>query len=299
MAKDLFQRYIWLVDTIYKADKITFEEINVRWLRNEMSEGKEIPIRTFHNYRIAIEESFDINIECDKRNGYVYYIENKDDMKRDGMRSWLLNTFAVNNLINESHKVKHRILFEQIPSEQRFLTPIIEAMRDSLVIEITYQSFDMDKAISFEIEPYCVKVSQQRWYVLAYSPYKKALRIYGLDRIHELRITDRKFNLLKNFMAEEYFNNNFGIVVDPTIKPQIITIKAFGKKCKYLQTLPLHHSQQEIETTKDYSVFQYYIAPTTDFRQELLSHGEEIEVLSPESFREEIGAIARRMNELY
>ncbi|MDR3252014.1 MAG: WYL domain-containing protein [Tannerella sp.] len=78
-----------------------------------------------------------------------------------------------------------------------------------------------------------------------------------------------------------------------------MTVKAFGKKCKYLQTLPLHHSQQEIETTKDYSVFQYYIAPTTDFRQELLSHGEEIEVLSPESFREEIRAIARRMNELY
>lgn len=42
MAKDLFNRYIWLVDTIYRAGKITFEEINEKWQRNEMSEGEDM-----------------------------------------------------------------------------------------------------------------------------------------------------------------------------------------------------------------------------------------------------------------
>lgn len=64
MAKGLFDRYIWLIDTIYRAGKITFEEINKRWLRTEMSNGEEIPLRTFHNHRKAIETMFDINIEC-------------------------------------------------------------------------------------------------------------------------------------------------------------------------------------------------------------------------------------------
>lgn len=62
-------------------------------------------------------------------------------MERGDARQWLLNTFAVNNLINESHKLKNRILFEHIPSGQQFLTPIIEAMLDNMTIEITYQSF--------------------------------------------------------------------------------------------------------------------------------------------------------------
>ena len=61
MAKDLFNRYIWLVDTIYQAHGITFEEINEKWLRNSMSEGLDIPLKTFHNHRKAIEEIFDIN----------------------------------------------------------------------------------------------------------------------------------------------------------------------------------------------------------------------------------------------
>jgi hypothetical protein len=54
MSKDLFHRYVWLVDTIYRTGKIIFEEINEKWLRNDSCEGKEIPLRTFHNHRTAI-----------------------------------------------------------------------------------------------------------------------------------------------------------------------------------------------------------------------------------------------------
>ena len=299
MAKDLFNRYIWLVDTIYRAGKITFEEINERWLRNDMSEGMELPLRTFHNHRIAIEEMFDINIDCDKRNGYVYSIENKDDMERGGVRSWLLNTFAVNNLINESHKLKHRILFEQIPSGQRFLTPIIEAMRDESTLEITYQSFWREEPNTFEIEPYCVKIFKQRWYLLTFNPFYKALRIYALDRISDLHATGKTFKLPKDFDAQTFFEDSFGIIVDESIEPCVVKLKVSGAKRKYFQTLPLHASQQEIETADDYTVFSYFISPTFDFKQEILSHGDEIEVVSPEWFREEIAGVVKEMDEIY
>jgi len=299
MANDLFNRYIWLVDTIYRAGKITFEEINHRWLRNEMSAGKEIPLRTFHNHRIAIEEMFDINIECDKRNGYVYFIENKEDMERGGVRSWLLNTFAVNNLINESHKLKNRILFEQIPSGQRFLTPIIEAMRDEMTIEITYQSFWRDEPNTFEVEPYCVKIFKQRWYVAANNLYFNSIRIYALDRIQNLQTTENSFKLPKIFHPETFFENAFGIIIDEEIKPCTVKIKAFENQRKYLQTLPLHHSQKETETADNFSIFSYFLSPTFDFKQEILSHGAEIEVLSPDWFRQEMTETIRNMNKLY
>ncbi|MDR0834206.1 MAG: WYL domain-containing protein [Candidatus Symbiothrix sp.] len=300
MAKDLFNKYIWLVDTIYRAEKITFEEINQKWMRNEeMSGGEALPARTFHNQRTAIEELFDINIDCDRRNGYVYFIANKDDMEKGGVRSWLLNTFAVNNLINESHKLKQRILFEEIPSGQRFLTPIIEAMRDGLKIKITYQSFWSGEPHTFEIEPYCVKVFKQRWYLLAYSPDKDALRTYALDRIQDLCMTDKPFKICKSFNAEIYFDNAFGITVDENISPCVVKIKVFGNKRKYFNALPLHHSQEEIIKEEDYSVFRYFISPTYEFRQELLSHGAEIEVVSPLEFRAEMAEMAKAMTKLY
>ncbi len=295
MAKDLFNRYIWLVDTIYRAGKITFEEINERWLRTDMSGGEEIPLRTFHNHRKAIEEIFDINIECNKRGGYYYYIENAEDMKRGSIRSWLLNTFAVNNLINESHHLKRRILFEKIPSGQRFLTPLIEAMRDGVTVEMTYQSFVHDNPSTFEAEPYCLKVFKQRWYLVARSVDFQEPRIYSLDRIHELTVTPHPFSYPKGFDPQAYFQFSFGIIVDREYDVESVCLKVYGMQCKYLRALPLHESQAEIEQTADYSLFTYLLRPTYDFVQELLSLGDTVEVIAPQWLRQGIRQKAEAM----
>lgn len=276
------------MDTIYRADGITFEEINEKWLRNSMSDGLDLPLKTFHNHRNAIEEIFDISIVCDRRNGYRYYIENADDMKKGGVRTWLLNTFAVNNLINESHHLKRRILFEQIPSGQKHLSTIIEAMRDSRTLEMTYKSFWRQDSYTAEVEPYFVKVFRQRWYMVAKNTEKDALRIYALDRVQEMRETDNGFAFPKDFDPEEYFYNSYGIIHDDNCPPEIVDLKVFGVQREYFRTLPLHHSQKEVETCDDCSVFRYYLSPTYDFVQEILSHGCEVEVLSPEHLRDEI-----------
>ena len=288
MAKDLFNRYIWLVDTIYQADGITFEEINDKWARNSMSGGEDLPLKTFHNHRKAIEEIFDINIVCDKKNGYKYYIENEDDMQRGGVRTWLLNTFAVNNLINESHHLKRRIIFEQIPSGQKFLTTIIGAMRDGNSLEMTYKSFWKQNEYTTEVEPYFVKVFKQRWYMIARNVYNGAMRIYALDRIHDLRQTENTFTIPKDFSAEDYFYNAFGIIIEDKCPPETVELKVYGMQREYFRTLPLHHSQKEIETKEEYSVFRYRIAPTYDLMQEILSHGGDVEVMAPAHLRNEV-----------
>ena len=255
MAKDLFNRYIWLVDTIYRANGITFEEINEKWLMNSMSDGVDIPLKTFHNHRHAIEDIFDINIVCDKKGGYKYYIENADDMEKGGIRTW---------------------------------TPVIEAMRDSLSVEIKYKSFWRQDEYTAEVEPYFVKVFKQRWYLIARNKIKDATRIYALDRIQALTQTGNTFVMPKDFSPEEYFYNCFGIIHDDNCPSETVELKVYGIQREYFRTLPLHHSQEETETEKDYSVFRYYLSPTYDFVQEILSHGCEVEVLSPGHLRDEI-----------
>lgn len=299
MAKNLFNKYIWLINTIYRAGKITFEEINAQWLRNDMSCGEEISLRTFHNHRRAIEEMFDINIECNRRDGYNYYIENVEDIEKNSVKNWLLNSFAINNLINESHRLKRRILFEDIPSGKQYLNSIIDAMQDNRSIEITYQSYWKDEPNTFIIEPYCLKVFRQRWYIVARCPYYDTIMIYALDRIQNLQYTEIIFNYPLDFDSQSYFKFYFGIIVDEKCVIEKIRIKVFGNKCKYIRALPLHHSQCEIETADNYSIFEYLLKPTYDFCQELLSHGDEIEVLSPAILREQIKEIVRNMDKFY
>ena len=294
----LFNRYVWLVDTIYRAGRISFEEINDRWKHSSLNDTEEeLPLKTFHNHKNAIQQMFDINIECDRRGGYLYYIEHAEDMERGGVRTWLLNTFAVNHLINESHHLKRRILFEEIPSGQRFLTQIIEAMRDNLALDLTYQSFWNEKPTQFEVEPFCVKVFRQRWYVVARSVTDGRLRIYSLDRIVRLQTTDHPFTLPDDFDPEAYFADSFGVVVDEKCAVERVKIRVQGIQRQYIRTLPLHASQKEVETAEDVSVFEFHLRPTLDFQQELLTHAvnaeEDVEVLGPQWLREHMQAIGQ------
>ena len=287
MAANLFNRYIWLVDNILRAGErgITLDEINRRWMRSQYNETSDnYPERSFHRHKNAIKEMFDIDIECDKRTG-CYTIANADDMNRGGVRTWLLNTFAVNNLINESHHLKRRILFEEIPSGQRFLTTIIEAMRDGLTVMLTYQSFSRNEPSTFEVYPYCVKVFKQRWYLVAYSPWYDAVRIYALDRVFDVETTETRFKLPKNFDAKEYFADTFGVIIGDDCKVERVEVKVMDSQREYLRTLPLHPSQCETETTDDYSVFTFRLRPTFDFQQELCRYGSAVEVLAPQWLR--------------
>lgn len=96
MSKTLFKNYIWLLDTIYRSGSITFEEINRKWQRSALSDGKEMPLRTFHNWKEKVQDIFDIKIGCSK-NTNEYFISNSDDLQKNSMKEWLLNSFAVSN----------------------------------------------------------------------------------------------------------------------------------------------------------------------------------------------------------
>ena len=73
----------------------------------------------------------------------------------------------------------------------------------------------------------------------------------------------------------------------------------YGLQRYYLRSLPLHSSQQEIDSADDYSIFQYQVRPTFDFRQALLSKGSEVEVLEPVAFREEMKNEIQNMKNRY
>ena len=163
-------------------------------------------------------------------------------------------------------------------------------MRDNLSLEMVYQSFWRDTPGTFEVHPYCVKVFKQRWYVVGYNTGKKQIRTYALDRIKNLRPTEKSFQISKIFDAELFFSDCFGIIADDETDAETVKIIVYGKQVSYIRALPLHHSQKEEESTSEHAVFSYYIKPTYDFLQELLSHGTEVEVLSPEWFRKEIAS---------
>ena len=284
-----FRHYIWLLNLLVNKERISLEEINRKWIVTDMSDGVELSRFAFSRYRKDIQDMFDIDIACDRRTN-KYYIENPQVLRDDSVQQWMLSAISVGNLVSESQSLQDRILLENIPYGGKMISLIIEAMKRHRQISFQYKKYSDSESKERLITPCCIKLFRQRWYVIDYYTQTSSVlyKPFAFDRISNLQITDKPFELPADFNAGDIFRNSFGIFIGDAEKPQHIVIRAFGDQRKYIRDLPLHHSQEVLAEGDDYTDYRYFILPSFDFKAELLSKGNRIEVLSPLSLREEI-----------
>ena len=115
-----FKEYIWLVNTISKKP-LTLEEINELWVDTEMSGGVPMARNTFLRHKAAVEDMFGLYIECDRKNGFRYYIGNEYVLQENSVQNWLLSTLTVSNLISESIGLQERVLLENVYTDAKML----------------------------------------------------------------------------------------------------------------------------------------------------------------------------------
>ena len=297
------QQYLWLANTILSAGRITREQINRRWAYSSINEDRTstIPERTFHHWRQGAESILDINIDCDRHDNR-YYISNTERLQKDQSKRWLLDSFAVSSIFQNAD-LHPFVLLEQMPSDSQFLTPIIDAIRNRKVLGITYQRFNAAQR-TFTMCPYCVKTFKRRWYMVGLSSdHPDEIRVYALDRILSIEILEQTYEIPQDFDGQDYFKHSYGIFRG-NAQPERIVIEVNEMEAKYLRTLPLHASQKEIPYSSTplhpySSRFEFYLAPTFDFEQELRTFGAKLKVIEPQSLADKFKQLGEDYLNLY
>lgn len=290
---------------------MTFGQLRNEYERSSLYEpGHPLQVRTLYNWRERIADIFDMKIEYD---GTAYRIANASQLTETAPFRWLLQSLVVNDVERRCRHLSPRILLESIPSGEKFLSPILQAMEQGRVINMVYRRFpeihDREPQL---IAPYCVKVNKRRWYVLcrlvdapapANTPKEFQrfgnLKIYALDRIQHMEITTREFVYPDDFDPQRFFSNFFGVYAGFDVPLQRVLLRVDAEYAKYFRTLGLHHSQREISEDSSGSVFEYHLHPTIDFVRAILSMGGSVEVLEPDNVRQQVASEAGRMCRIY
>jgi hypothetical protein len=279
MARNLINRYVWLVDTINRYGRITLKDLNDAWLRSEISEGKPLARRTFFHYRDGVEEMFDINIVCDKST-FEYYIDDSGGENNTRLQSWLVDSASLSGMLSNAHDISDRIILENVPSAREHLPIIIDAMKQNRRIRFSYKSYTRSQPTDgIVLEPYFVKIFKQLWYVIGMNIKDGAVKTYSLDRITQLNLLQDTFKMPDGVKPSEFFKDCFGIITNKN-KAKRIVLRVEPTQAKYFRALPLHPSQME-EVHDNYSVFTYRMRITYDLKEEIMSHGSSVEVLEP------------------
>ncbi len=299
MSRNHIATYVWIVDTIERYGRLTLQQLNRLWVDSPLSDGNPLPRRTFFNYRAAIEEMFDINLVCD-RSTFEYYIE---DSRRGGeaeqrMHHWLLDSMSINGMLSDSRAVSGRIILENVPSAREHLPLVVDALKRNVRITFTYKSYTrVLPSKGVVIEPYFVKIFKQLWYVIGRNVKDGRVKTYSLDRMTELHLTDQPFKMPPGFDPFGFFKDCFGIITTHDSAREVV-LRVSPTQAKYFRALPLHSSQRE-EVHDRYSIFHYRMRLTYDLKEEILSHGPEVEVVAPRELRLQVAQDLKKALEQY
>jgi proteasome accessory factor B len=200
-----------------------------------------------------------------------------------------LEAFDLFNSLNMAKDLQMNVFLEKRrPQGTEHLFGLLHAIKNRLQIKFTYHKFWEEEPTHREVYPYALKEFKNRWYLLAKERYDTVVKTYGLDRIRDLEIITNTFQYPADYSAEEQFRYCFGIIAPNDLEPQEVILSFTHGQGKYIKSLPLHHTQKVLTDSKSELKISLRIFITFDFVMELLSYGDKIKILHPQSLANEI-----------
>jgi len=200
----------------------------------------------------------------------------------------------------EYKDIRNFIEFEQVEYTKGtdHLKELINAIKSRSVLNIEYHSFTSRKSTFHIIHPYHLKEYRNRWFLIGYNEKYSDIRTYGLDRIigiqpdNEIKFKDVGFD------AHKYYENVIGIsVLDK--KPVEIHIAFSELQTQYIESQPLHKSQEFVRKLGKRFIYKYRLVPNYEFFSQILGWSIEVELLEPVNLRKKMSILINKMKQNY
>ena len=211
-----------------------------------------------------------------------YFISEEESANMNFQR--LLESFDLFNALHVAQDLTAFIdLEKRKPQGTENLYGLLHAIKNRVQIQFSYQKFWEEEPSNRVAEPYALKEFKNRWYLLAKDERDNIIKSFALDRLTNLQVANIKYHYPNNFKIEQNFRYCFGIINPNDDEPQDIILSFNPIQGQYIKTLPLLETQQIIvDNDKELQIgLRLYI--TYDFIMELLSFGDKMKVLKPES----------------
>ncbi len=276
-----------LIISKLKKHPASLSEINEFFERESEFRGYDLvrDKRTFKRDLDAIRAIYDIDIQYSFKKGVYEIIQDEQNDKNLRM----VEALDLFNALKISENITNVIHFEKRrPIGSEHLNGLLHAIQNRIQIQFPYQKFWEDLPEVREVEPQALKEFKNRWYLLAIDIDRKALRIFALDRMSNLSISNRKFQYKTKIDAKDFFKNCFGIIAPEEEKVEEVILSFDAFQGKYIKSLPLHETQELLIDNKNEVRVKLNVFLTFDFIMEVLSYGDRVKVLEPLSLIEQI-----------
>ncbi len=179
---------------------------------------------------------------------------------------------------------------------REILHQVNKACSERRRVEMVYYTFSRDQETRRRLDPYRIWYYDGALYVVGFCHLRQQVRMFALDRIRLLNVTDQAFEPPKDFSMEKFTANSFGIIQDELVE---VRIRFTGEAARWILDRTWHPSQKIEQKRSGRVTVSYRVAGTSEIKRWILGFGSQAEVLEPESLRREISTDALLLSRLY
>jgi len=198
-------------------------------------------------------------------------------------------------------KREHSIMsFEsnQYLKGKEFISKLFTAINNKQVLNIIYKDFKYNEAYSFNFHPYYLKQYNSRWFVFGRNHESEKLdQNVALDRIVSIEDTALKF-IECDIIWDEYFDDFIGVSKPEGAHLEKIELLFTPSLAPYIVTKPIH-SSQIVKQVEDGLLVKIEVIPNYELEQLILSFGEGVRVLKPQTLVNRIKLRVEQMHNDY
>ena len=182
--------------------------------------------------------------------------------------------------------------YKQFGQIREIIEKVSEAVVQKKLIEIAYYTMSRKSQTRRKIAPYKIWFFDGTFYLIANCGLREDIRIFALDRIKELEITDELFEMPEDFNIDDFMKSSFGV-----FHGELVNVKVwFAADIAEYISEKIWHETQKIAPQKDGSlIFEAEVAGTQEIKYWVLRWGAKARVLEPESLRNDIRLQAEAM----
>jgi predicted DNA-binding transcriptional regulator YafY len=168
---------------------------------------------------------------------------------------------------------------------KQVIEALTRAVFNKLTARIAHRAVHHERAIEREVDPYRFWYVNNGLYMVGHDHLKNDLRVFAVERIQTVSITNRRFEIPPDFNFEEFKKTAFNLIWG---EPQEVKIRFSPSQAPYIRERTWHLSQR-IEDEPDGSIIlTLQVADLWEVKRWLIGFGAEAEVLEPAELRKEI-----------
>ena len=294
------------IDSKYEA-----AEISLRTFRSDISYVKKLAEK--HNVEVVHRLGSEGYYYCYSRTDFSIYKNELSDSEVGQLKCamQLLSRFKglpeYDSIANIGAKLEQKyglvfggqtfVEYEHVESTgEEMMAEMCDCIIKQQPIKITYMPYGKSEK-EWILHPYLLKEYNNRWYLFGYNETEGKISNAPLDRIcPDYERLPKAFipNTFRNFST--FFDDVVGVTVKD-FEPSEITFRASEARYPYIESKPIHRSQQ-LKSAAD-RIFTIKVIPNKELDSLILSFGGDLEVVSPSWYRDRIKQKVADANRLY